>query len=291
MNTHPYNYVIDGRDICNRTQPFLVIFVVSLHSNQHLRQAIRRTWGQVSLGHWWPNKTLEDNINVVFLFGKHQDDSLNHAIKKESRMYHDVVQEDFEESYLNLTLKSIMALRWTSTFCPSVKFIMKTDDDMIINIPYLIRILHGLKYETKLIMGPYNPKSRVQRSGRWALTREDFPFEYFPPYTSGAAYVIMADLVRDLYETSQYIPLINVEDVFITGILAKIVGARFVRRPGFAYWGTRRPTACDIIKDKVVTGTKMSTSYMYDIWSRIEQGPHCVLTTRHNRTTWKETIA
>jgi hypothetical protein len=40
----------------------------------------------------------------------------------------------FQDTYHNLTLKTVMGLKWTSIFCPQVKFVLKTDDDIYVNV-------------------------------------------------------------------------------------------------------------------------------------------------------------
>ena len=39
-----------------------------------------------------------------------------------------------------------MGLKWMSIFCPKAKYVLKTDDDIFVNIPLLIE---ALKKETK----------------------------------------------------------------------------------------------------------------------------------------------
>ena len=54
-------------------------------------------------------------------------------IRKENDLYHDIVQEDFIDSYRNLTVKSIMALKWATEHCKNAKLIFKMDDDTLVN--------------------------------------------------------------------------------------------------------------------------------------------------------------
>ena len=41
----------------------------------------------------------------------------------------DVVIEDFQDTYLNLTLKSTFMLKWLNGRCSHAKFVMKVDHD------------------------------------------------------------------------------------------------------------------------------------------------------------------
>ena len=45
----------------------------------------------------------------------------------------DIVIEDFEDTYLNLTLKSTFMLKWMLDQCSEAKFVMKVDDDMFVH--------------------------------------------------------------------------------------------------------------------------------------------------------------
>ena len=49
----------------------------------------------------------------------------------EAEEHHDLVVEDFQESYLNLTVKTTFLLKWlNSSDCSRANFIFKVDDDV-----------------------------------------------------------------------------------------------------------------------------------------------------------------
>ena len=102
---------------------------------------------------------------------------------------------------------------------------LKSDDDTFISIPYLIEILKRTR-PTRSIMGPLNTRSAAQREGKWAISKELFPFNQYPKYMSGSGYVITVDIVRELYETSAYVTPLFIDDVYVTDILAKIIGVK-----------------------------------------------------------------
>lgn len=72
---------------------------------------------------------------------------------EESRTHGDILQEDFVDSYMNLTIKSVMGLKWASTHCPQARFLMKTDDDMFINVPSLLTYLQEASASTWITGG------------------------------------------------------------------------------------------------------------------------------------------
>ena len=56
----------------------------------------------------------------------------------------DIIQENFLDSYNNLTLKSIFILKYIKNNCKNkVQYVLKCDDDTFINVPNLIHVLFG----------------------------------------------------------------------------------------------------------------------------------------------------
>ena len=52
----------------------------------------------------------------------------------EAEEHNDLVVEDFQESYLNLTVKTTFLLKWLNySHCSRASFIFKVDDDVYVN--------------------------------------------------------------------------------------------------------------------------------------------------------------
>ena len=45
------------------------------------------------------------------------------------------------DAYSNLTIKHVFALKWITKYCPGIKYVLKADDDVIVNLSYLQEIL------------------------------------------------------------------------------------------------------------------------------------------------------
>jgi len=75
------------------------------------------------------------------MLGQTVDDKIMQAIKYENCLYQDIIQEEFFDSYRNLTYKVAMTLKWISTYCPQASYILKTDDDMIFEYIYASQTL------------------------------------------------------------------------------------------------------------------------------------------------------
>ena len=59
------------------------------------------------------------------MLGRAAGERTQEALQQESVLYGDIVQEDFLDSYRNLTYKAIMSMRWISTYCKHATFVLK----------------------------------------------------------------------------------------------------------------------------------------------------------------------
>ena len=221
VNPHPYKYILTPDGIC-KPQTFIVVFVHSAPMRINKRQLIRQTWGNVKYH-------MDGKLVVMFVIGSSRNLLTRKAIRMEHTDHRDILSEDFTDDYRNLTHKAIGALRWIIDECQRAKFIVKTDDDTLMNVFSVVRHLTDLDragYDSGLLMCRCVKNSSVLRTKKWAVTRREYPESYYPPYCSGLAYIMTADVARALYETSYKIPIFWIDDVWLTGIVAKAAGVR-----------------------------------------------------------------
>merc|ERR1719187_1951591 len=76
------------------------------------------------------NKNTSPVIRTVFMFGLSSNPVLNAVVRQESKKHQDIIMEDFVDTYNNLTLKTMMGLKWVTYFCGNAQFVYKVDDDM-----------------------------------------------------------------------------------------------------------------------------------------------------------------
>lgn len=60
---------------------------------------------------------VDFSIRTIFLVGLTENNETQDQIVNESHTYNDLIQESFLDSYNNLTLKSVMMLKWINTNC------------------------------------------------------------------------------------------------------------------------------------------------------------------------------
>jgi hypothetical protein len=138
VNPHNFSYLLNpGYSVCDNSNSsvYILVYVHSGPSNYQRRVVIRETWS---------TRTLFSDLRLVFMIGKTLDKNLMKAIEYENEIYQDIVQEDFIDSYKNLTYKGVMALKWISTYCAQTKYVLKVDDDIVVNTFTLINHLKFL---------------------------------------------------------------------------------------------------------------------------------------------------
>jgi len=213
-------------------------------------------------------------VAIGFLFGLVSDSSHQRIIEEESRTFGDIIQSSaFQDTYMNLTLKSMSMLRWTQQFCHGVKLLLKADDDMFIRIDNLLGYYEDNKASlSRKIFGDLivGAKPVRDKSSKWFLKPEEFNGTVYPTYTSGTAYVISGDLIANLTAAASrdpgpYIPW---EDVYITGVLAQRVGASRFMHKGFSL--KRRPRDPCAYATKV-TGHRVPPEEILWLWEETKK--------------------
>ncbi|XP_052797517.1 beta-1,3-galactosyltransferase 1-like [Mya arenaria] len=274
VNIITTNFTIKGEQVCANEVPFLLIIVPSMPADRSERNSIRNTYGSYSKVHGRPNAKKQTGsfkdgyIQLIFMMGKAEEKNTDIMLKKESDLYGDIVQADFEESYPNLTLKILSALKWMMQFCKKAKFVLKIDEDAFVNIPLLVKFLKSNPPERKgTVYGHiYSNSSPVQRRGRWKVPFESYPLDYYPSYAAGNSYVLSGNIIQNLVTHSEYFPYIPIEDAFITGILINSIGAKHLNNFGFTYWLQKQQQPCQFVKERRITANKVTDSLKDEYW-------------------------
>ncbi|XP_059164139.1 beta-1,3-galactosyltransferase 1-like [Physella acuta] len=240
INPHDYKNLISPTVKCNDHQEIdLIICVPTRGDNFEGRKTIRETWG---------SNVNESSFNLILIFfiGIPDISSPNASLTQkllfqESVMYGDILQEDYLDSYNNLSLKSVSILKYASIHCSEAKYILKADDDMYINVPYLVNILRRFQItKPKLktfVMGSKQIKAQPMRSidSKWYTSISEYPEDTYPDYVIGAAYVMSTQASWLLFEASLRLPLFLWEDVYITGMCSKKAGVEVIDNSLFSW--------------------------------------------------------
>ena len=227
LHRHQYKFILNNDAICDK-DIYLLVCISSDPQHAKMRKLIRETWGSVK-------QYNGAQVRIVFLLAERelptpiQTKYLSRVIKAESDKYQDIIQANFVDSYNNLTVKNVMGLHWIHNFCNRSRFIVKTDDDVFVNVFKLIQFLQQLNSEssslTNFLYCKVNRRIQAKRSNesKWYLTPEEYGYHSFPPYCNGIGYIFSADVAEKLYSVTKYVPFISIDDVYI-GFCAKYSG-------------------------------------------------------------------
>ena len=211
INSLDFEYIFNPSFRCeidHGTYPFVVILVKSTCENFKKRKIIRMTWGDVT--------KFRNTVQVVFLLGycrKHRE-----QVAGEYNNFTDIVSEDFEDTYKNVTYKTIMGFQWAVKCCPTSKFFLFVDDDYFVNMKNLIKVLSNTR-DNNLFTGYVVWNGLPQRSGKWFVSKKEYPGNHYPPYVAGGAYITSYHVARMFSIVFPYIQYLGIEDVYI-GIVA-----------------------------------------------------------------------
>ncbi|KAI1236600.1 hypothetical protein IHE44_0014853 [Lamprotornis superbus] len=224
--TQSFTFLINEEEKCKDKTPFLVLLIATRAAELPHRSAIRRSWGSEAAV---PGAA----IVRLFMLGIDTQGASEDVLRRESEQYHDIIQQDFLDTYNNLTLKTLMGMRWVASYCSGTRFAMKTDTDVFVNTMHLIeKLLRPLppstqNYFTGHLMKGHTP---IRNKGsKWYISEEEFP---------GTGYVFSGDLAAKIVNASLMIKYIHLEDVYrfilcwliFSAVLAECLGALLLRR-------------------------------------------------------------
>lgn len=208
-------FCLDGRK--QSAEIFLLILMSSATTNFILRERQRVSFLISS------SETSPLNVKRIFLLGTSLDVVTNARIYQESEKYQDILMHDYVDSYHNLTYKTLMGLHWASTYCPQSTYVMKTDDDVYLNLKNLVRLLNQSPIHDFIVGHLFEHSLPVRdKASKWHVSEMMFPGSVYPPYLSGMAYVMSRDLTTKIAHTSLSLPFIFLEDVFVGTVLEKL---------------------------------------------------------------------
>ncbi|XP_059471379.1 beta-1,3-galactosyltransferase 1-like isoform X2 [Neocloeon triangulifer] len=285
--------IIEQPSICASNGPILLLVIIcSSVENFDARLAIRETWGS-------PANVSDETLRLAFLLGDTDSLELQTRVEAESAKYGDVIQEGFLDTYNNLTLKSVMLLKWVRSHCRHAQYVMKTDDDMYVNLPKLITFLQEdlakfrpakqppakpaltptlattalpdfAEAKSTLLVGTLICGARPISNSRskWYSPKYMFPDRTYPKYLSGTGYVMSAQVVKRLYEAALRTPLFHLEDVYITGLCSKAAKIRPLDNAGFSYQ-KRKLEPC-AYRNQLFTSHHMNSTDMRTVWATVQ---------------------
>lgn len=269
IHLYPYRFLINESNKCAKRIPFLVLLIATKFDEHKQREAIRKTWG---------NEKVIPGVEIIrlFMLGVSQRVA-NQAILRESQHYHDIIQQDFVDTYKNLTLKTLMGMKWVTTYCSQASFVMKTDSDMFVNTEYLIKkllrnfTLPKTDYFTGSLMTGYQPHR--DNTSKWYMPKEMYPEDEYPSFCSGTGYVFSTDVAIKILSRSLKVPYLYLEDIYVA-LCLKEEGISLTPPPRDTLFNIHSIPFSPCTYHNLITSHEVSPSVLLFFWKMLQGKKH-----------------
>uniref|UniRef100_H2XQ46 Hexosyltransferase n=2 Tax=Ciona intestinalis TaxID=7719 RepID=H2XQ46_CIOIN len=206
--------------LCKKTHIYFMILIFSEESKAPLRDIIRKTWCK-------QNKHRNNSVSTcVFVVGKSNSDENNFAkaVTAESKKHGDIMLMPFLDDVRNSSLKLITAFKWLRTNCPNVNYVMRTQDDVIVNTNKLMSTVLTSAPATRFVAGKCQDATPPIRNAysKFYVPEDLYPHAKYPPVCSNMGYIMSGDVIEILYAESFKHMTIPLDDVFI-GVMLEAV--------------------------------------------------------------------
>ena len=204
---------------------------------------------------------------MVFLVGGTSNETLESQLDEEVQLYGDVIRSNSYDSYDNLTLKTMSMLQWTIAFCPLIKYLLKVDDDMSVNVPNLLSLIQEHQKEPRHIYGRIGRGWPVIRNktSKYYVSPELYAPKTYPNFCTGPAYLLTSDVLSELYDKALQHKYFKLEDVFLTGIVANELN---ITRKAVETFVNKRIEFNTCAIKKVISIHMVSPAEQYALWKK-----------------------
>lgn len=205
--------LIDQPDCKAEMTPILVhTAAVSSGKYHDRRMAIRRTWAREAANY---------KMRVIFVIGQPRNAAEQRFLNTEASKYEDLLQFAFTDDYYNLTLKSIAELKWAEKHCNTSNYVIKSDDDVLLNLPQMSQLLVSGKVPSGFTGLMFHTPAYRQPGYKWYMPRRYYTQNNYQ-FLLGFSYILSTDKLTTLLDAiSNYEgPVLDIDDVFLTGVMA-----------------------------------------------------------------------
>lgn len=274
-NCRYFPMLLNHPEKCADGEVHLLMVIKSVIEQHDRREAVRKTWGK--------ERTVDGRkITTLFLLGSpasgKDTKNLQKLIEYEDRIYGDILQWDFMDTFFNLTLKEVNFLKWFDLYCPGVRFIFKGDDDVFVNTHNLLELIDfkvEVRKEADMFVGDtiFKASPIRNRQSKYYIPRELYDKPY-PPYVGGGGFLMSAQLARRLYVASEDVELYPIDDVFLGMCLEKLHLAPEMH-PGFRTFGITRQVSPmnsePCFYKQLILVHKLGAEELLRMWSVVHQ--------------------
>ncbi|VFQ73399.1 unnamed protein product [Cuscuta campestris] len=243
------------------------LFIGVLSAGNHFaeRMAIRRSWMQHKL-------IKSSNAVARFFVALHARKEVNLELRKEAEFFRDIVIVPYMDNYDLVVLKTVAICEF-GVHAVSAKNIMKCDDDTFVRLDAVVKEIRNIPEDKSFYMGNINYYHKPLRSGKWAVTYEEWPEEDYPPYANGPGYIVSSDIASSIVSEFEEhkLKLFKMEDVsmgmWVEKFNSTAAPVQYVHSLKFSQSGCI---------DDYYTAHYQSPRQMICMWNKLQQGnPQC----------------
>ncbi|XP_071546161.1 uncharacterized protein [Panulirus ornatus] len=247
----------NGRDL-----KVLVLITTAPDHEKH-RTAVRQTWGHF---------TVRKDVVMVFVIGRTTDANIQSNIDRENELYGDIIQANFIDHYSNLTLKTISMFEWVKTYCSESHFILKTDDDMFINMPLLFSFIDSKTNDQRVMYGRMAKgwKPVRNKKSKYYIDTNTYSKTKYPDFLTGPAYLFTNDVVDEIYQKALDTTFFVLEDVLVTGFVGESLRIRRIGDSRFRNEKIKVTDTCNLIK--TISTHMVKYEEQFDFYKRTLDG-------------------
>jgi hypothetical protein len=212
---------------CSQLYPLYIIVKTRAVSSGEYFQ--RRMFTRTS----WAQEAQSLGIPVIYAVGRAKDDRVQTMLENEHRTYGDILQFNYIDAYYNISIKSTGILNWfVKSNCQQMTpYLFVVDDDLLINIPSLMKMISNNSFHSNTLYGLYLTDIEPHPSGKWAVSLTDYINRTFPSFITGASTLYPSLIVNKLVDKIfQFVEedksIFFLDDVLITGIIADQIGVQ-----------------------------------------------------------------
>lgn len=197
----------------------LLLAVKSAPAHYERRELIRRTWGRERGG----AGSGGARVRRLFLLGAPPPEDAERAgqlealVALEAREHGDMLQWDFADTFLNLTLKHLHLLDWLAERCPGARFVLSCDDDVFVHTSNMLHFLNTQSPDRHLFAGQLMQGSvPIRHSGsKYFVPPQLFAGQAYPVYCSGGGFLMSRHTVHALRAAARNVPLFPIDDAYM----------------------------------------------------------------------------
>ena len=257
-----YHNIINVKGCGDLPSIKILILVTTIPKEIAIRRAIRGTWGRNT-----------NTTRSVFVFGVGWSTEEQEILLKESILYGDILQDNYIDSYFNLSLKVLSGYHWWSKNCQNAPFVLRTAGDNFVNTPRILHLISSKPSWPRRIIGHCWPPTWPMRvvSDKCYVTFEEYPHGKYIPYCVGTSFITPATTVNLILKTSPNVPYFAIEDVYFGMVMVNGQNASGIMNiPGFNSHYKRKDehgkSKCEAPPDMMSIHNVKSSELMHWIW-------------------------